>query len=481
MLELFGGRLSVKSVSVKSVLAHAAARRWSDVLAETADGATLAARPALVAVRIEAALEIGDEAELERTLAAAECLPLRPELRYAAIRPLLKFARPAEAWRVLTTQPAVTAHHRYGQQARKVLAYARHDVALARTIRTALRQLEGPAVKPLPSSFAFRPRANVAERALGRVSISASSEVDPKHVAGLSLARDRFRRRLTKPAAPAVHEYRDVFVDPTGQIWAENGSIITTMGRPIPQVDRDACPQFEVAIPALRGTRGIYHWLVDILPHLALLDAGQRLPVLLGARGPAFERESLELAGFAPDDLALMAGPVFVKRLVVPTVGLAGLRHWRSTGDLFERIAAQASQRAAATGLACPESIYISRRDSSRRPLVNEVELEAALAAHGYGVVLMSGVPLWQQVALAVGVRRIVAPHGAGLSHLMFCRENTRITELLPIMDGSYALRFNYARLALALGFEYHAWLEPQLPRTDRWSLRLDEFSEALL
>lgn len=466
--------------SVKNVLAHAADRRWGDVLIDTADVEALANRPALIPVRIEAALEAGDDTELARTLNVAERLPLKPELRYAAIRPLLKFGRPADAWRVLTTEDSVTAHHRYGQQARKVLAYARHDGALAETIRDALRALEGPEVEPLQSSFAFQPTPGLADRALGLVAITGSSAVDPKHVAGLSLARDRFQRRLTVPHEPGVSEYHNVFVDPTGQIWTEDGSVVVTTGRPLVRVDRAACPNFDVALPALRGTRGIYHWLVDILPHLALLGPGQNLPVLIGAHGPQFERESMEFAGLSDTVVVPISGTVFVRRLVVPTVGLAGLRHWRLTGGLFERMATRASEMAAATGFSCPERIYISRRDSSRRPLANEAEVEATLRQRGYGIVLMSQMPLWQQIALASRVTTIVAPHGAGLSHLMFCREGTRILELLPIMDGSYPLRFNYARLALALGYRYHAWLEPQLPRTDRWSLCLDEIPEAL-
>ncbi|MBS9478936.1 glycosyltransferase family 61 protein [Ancylobacter radicis] len=470
-----------RKVPVQAVLAHAAERRWSEVIAATADVEALAGQPMLLPLRIEAALEDGNDEEVRRTIDVVERATLRAELRFAAVRPLLKFARPADAWRVLSADGSITGHHRYIQQVRKVLAYSHSEPELVSAIQAALDALLGEAVEPSPSDYSFRDDPARRNRPMGEVRIVASTEVEPRHVEGLSVARDRFRRRLSKPAAPSVCEYHDVFVDPTGQIWTEDGSIIVTTGRPIAHTSREACRQLDVALPALRGTRGIYHWVVDLLPHLSLLGPEPDIPVLIGAHGPRFERESLALAGIADEQVIAISEVVFVRRLVVPSVGMAGLRHWQATGGIFERVAARAGEMAAANGFACPEKVYISRRDSTRRRLLNEEELEGALQQRGYAVVLMSTMPLWQQIALASGVRSIVAPHGAGLSHLMFCRGDTRVLELLPIMDGSYTLRFNYARLALALGYDYTAWLEPQLARSDHWRVCIDELPESLL
>lgn len=71
--------------------------------------------------------------------------------------------------------------------------------------------------------------------------------------------------------------------------------------------------------------------------------------------------------------------------------------------------------------------------------------------------------PLWQQVFVVSSAKRIVAPHGAGLAHLVFSEPGTHITEIVPVQDGTYFLRLNYARLSLVMGHRYRGWLEPHL------------------
>jgi Glycosyltransferase 61 len=78
-----------------------------------------------------------------------------------------------------------------------------------------------------------------------------------------------------------------------------------------------------------------------------------------------------------------------------------------------------------------PRRLYIDRRSSRERPLVNEAELMDALARLGFVMVRPDTLSLADQVRLFRGADVIVAPHGAELTNLGFCRPGTQIIELL--------------------------------------------------
>ena len=78
-----------------------------------------------------------------------------------------------------------------------------------------------------------------------------------------------------------------------------------------------------------------------------------------------------------------------------------------------------------------PRRIYIDRRGSALRPLRNEAELIAALARLGFVAVDPESMSLMDQVRLFRAADVIVAPHGAALTNLGFCRPGTQVLELL--------------------------------------------------
>jgi len=78
-----------------------------------------------------------------------------------------------------------------------------------------------------------------------------------------------------------------------------------------------------------------------------------------------------------------------------------------------------------------PRRLYIDRSFSRLRPLRNERELIAALTCMGFVSVRPETMSVADQVRLFRGAEIIVAPHGAGLTNLGFCRPGTRVVELL--------------------------------------------------
>lgn len=78
-----------------------------------------------------------------------------------------------------------------------------------------------------------------------------------------------------------------------------------------------------------------------------------------------------------------------------------------------------------------PRRIYIDRRKSRLRKLLNEDELVAGLSRLGFVAVQPETMSMADQVRLFRGADVVVAPHGAALTNLGFCRPGTQVIELL--------------------------------------------------
>lgn len=77
-----------------------------------------------------------------------------------------------------------------------------------------------------------------------------------------------------------------------------------------------------------------------------------------------------------------------------------------------------------------PERIYVTRRDSPDRRIMNEDELEPILREYGFVTYALSEIPLAEQVALFQNAKYIISPHGAGLLNLVHCRSRPRMLEV---------------------------------------------------
>jgi capsular polysaccharide biosynthesis protein len=104
-----------------------------------------------------------------------------------------------------------------------------------------------------------------------------------------------------------------------------------------------------------------------------------------------------------------------------------------------------------------PSRIYISRKDTPRRGVANEDAVEKILVDRGFTPVLLSTLPLTEQIGFLRGAEFIVAPHGAGLTNIVFCSRNKKLIELLP--DDYFNQCFR--AIAVAKGFDYIGIINP--------------------
>ena len=95
--------------------------------------------------------------------------------------------------------------------------------------------------------------------------------------------------------------------------------------------------------------------------------------------------------------------------------------------------------------------IYISRRDTGKRRIVNELDLIAALAQFGIHEVVMSQLPFTDQIGVIHGAGLVVGAHGAGLTNIMFAQPGAMLYE---IHQAGY-LNPCMLRLAHSVGAHY--------------------------
>jgi len=184
------------------------------------------------------------------------------------------------------------------------------------------------------------------------------------------------------------------------------------------------------------------HWLTAHLPKLLLLRDRDRLgDLVLPAELTPVILETLDrlridqarCAAIAPgervhfDRLTLLETDRFRPELV------------QSVRDAFAR-----------PGLA-RRRVFVTRRSARGRRLREEEAVMALLAPRGFETVAMETLSFEEQVRLMGETEAIVAPHGAGLTNMIFCPAGTVVVE---IADADYP-NPNFYALAAALEHDY--------------------------
>ncbi len=206
--------------------------------------------------------------------------------------------------------------------------------------------------------------------------------------------------------------------------------------------------------------RNYYHWMLEGLGRLAGADPAMLATtrqVLVPEPVAEFHAASLAYSGILEGRAVREVGAtesMRVERMVVPWSVSGFHQPHPCLRPFFARLRDAAPQR----DEAWPSFLYIDRRGSDQRRLVNEAAVVEALARRGFTSVRLERHPLADQIALFAHARMIVAPHGAGLTNLLFAQPGCRVVELL--MDGY--MNWCFRRLAAVAGIAYDCVLGRQ-------------------
>jgi Glycosyltransferase 61 len=210
-----------------------------------------------------------------------------------------------------------------------------------------------------------------------------------------------------------------------------------------------------LGVLATRGDQSNYHFLLDVLPRLALLDTpGVPVPERWYVpRQRAFQREILELAGFPSNAEVIdsdQAMHVRAESLLVPGLPDAHLRTppW-TVGFVRERLRPSELERVPG------RRVYVTRgRERNNRIVTNEEEVVELLGALGFTVFDPGTLPMTEQIRTFAEAEWIVAPHGAALANLAFTSPGASVIELFApdYVQGCY---WKLADCVQGLGYRY--------------------------
>jgi capsular polysaccharide biosynthesis protein len=198
------------------------------------------------------------------------------------------------------------------------------------------------------------------------------------------------------------------------------------------------------------------HWLLDCLPRLhslAKAEPHQKLTLLMPESLSPLHRESLDYVlprhfavEYHPDDAwfqvehfkwaSMVSGRC---NFLMPTEYYEAVRQ-----PIFARLGlASVPDRSA--------RLYLSRRSTKQRRVLNEDEVCRLLTRYGFEIVEMEKFSFRKQVELIHSADIVVGPHGAALNWMLFAGK-IRLVELHPTRAP-----LNHCHtLAKGLGQEYH-------------------------
>jgi hypothetical protein len=240
----------------------------------------------------------------------------------------------------------------------------------------------------------------------------------------------------------------------------------------------DVANALEIRLEALDGvTMSVWadgqnycHCLLQSVPRLDLLRRGFGLEAdrfLVNAAAPRATLEALDRLGIPADrrHLVPLDGPAYR----CETLRAATSPHFHDWGvgwaaaflnELFLPVPPDNRSR----------RLYV-RRGVPKRAVLNEDEVLAVLAPYGFEVVTMEGRSINEQAAMFASAAVVVAPHGAALANLVFCRPGTAVIELM----GTNTASQGFSVLSWRRGLDYQLVMgtEPA-PPGHWWTWQID-------
>jgi capsular polysaccharide biosynthesis protein len=193
------------------------------------------------------------------------------------------------------------------------------------------------------------------------------------------------------------------------------------------------------------------HWVCDWLPRVLTMREHLRGEIAVPF-GEPLSKYQTEFLAFVPDVRAFhfpRQTVIRAKKIQLLTSS-ADMRHpaYFAHPEMLATLRRHYREVEPVKGL---DNVYISRASTPRRRLLNERELQAALAAEGFLIVEPEKLSVSEQIAIFKGARCLVGTHGAGLVNLVFAENCRKLVEIFPPTYGTFA----YQMIADALGVNY--------------------------
>ncbi|RMG13755.1 MAG: DUF563 domain-containing protein [Cyanobacteria bacterium J055] len=195
------------------------------------------------------------------------------------------------------------------------------------------------------------------------------------------------------------------------------------------------CREIEGTIAILSGlSNDIYfHWMLDILPRFELLKRSginwDEIDYFLIDDRQSFQQESLQHLAIPPSKVMSLSpgSQIRASQLIVPSFpgSIAWMPSW--TCDFLKTLFLSVEDGQ----LSRPrDRLYIRRANASSRRVLNENEVLKLLDRFGFRSATLESISVRDQAELLANCSIVIAPHGSGLTNLVFCQPGTKVIEI---------------------------------------------------
>ena len=167
-----------------------------------------------------------------------------------------------------------------------------------------------------------------------------------------------------------------------------------------------------------------YHWLIEDLPPLLFALEKMTDPILLvNNKAPKYVMDFKETL-----QLDVVAAPRYIQLERYSFTTKNPSSGWPEPVDVrvlrqhFAKVLEQAKKKS---------KVYVSRLNASRSPEF-ESELINLLRQDGWEILFLESMELTEQIKSIAGAELVCGVGGAGLSHIVWMNENSRVIELSP-------------------------------------------------
>jgi alginate O-acetyltransferase complex protein AlgJ len=221
--------------------------------------------------------------------------------------------------------------------------------------------------------------------------------------------------------------------------------------------DYQRLPGVSFLLAPTEGAHCYYHWMLDVLPKLGLLERqGISLDsidhFLVRKITGEFQRESLARLGIDESRIVETIDQQFLRcdnLLHVEMNNGINLKMNRFTPLWLKQLFLTSPTKSDRLKL------YISRPEGIRRGILNEADIKPLVEAAGFTMVVMEGMSVAEQAGLLSRADAVMAPHGGALTNMVFCKPGIPVIELMSRHVYPY-----YYGLSELCGHRYHAIME---------------------
>ncbi|WP_205369747.1 tetratricopeptide repeat protein [Thermoleptolyngbya sp. PKUAC-SCTB121] len=221
-----------------------------------------------------------------------------------------------------------------------------------------------------------------------------------------------------------------------------------------------------VAVLAGVSNNIYFHWMLDVLPRLKVLQDGEfnlnEIDYWLVGDCHSWQQDSLHHLQIPSEKVLSVQEHLHIQadQLIIPS--FPGAAAWPQAWVCDWLKSSFLHSQTLAPDL--PKRLYLSRQKTRDRRIINEESVVKLLESQGFATVYLETCTIAEQAQLFYNAELIVSPHGSGLTNLAFCRPGTQVVELF---SPNYVYPC-YWYLSNLIGLDY-AYLLGEVPAGHFW------------